>query len=485
MSLLRSLSGRLLLLTAVFVMLVEVLIFVPSLARFREAYLTERLLSANVVAVALSSRRAIQSPGLLERELLASAEVLSIALRRDGVRFPVLMGQMSEPVEWTFDLDEAGTWDLIRDAFGCMLYARAGRVIRVIGTPEEARNPLGHTVEITLEEDQLHQSMMGYGVRIFALSLVISLLTAGLVYLTMNRWLVGPIRRLIEAMGAFRAAPEAAPLASFSVNGHTELDEAARELASMQSDVRAALRQKTRLAALGEAVAKINHDLRNMLTSAQLLADRLERSEDPLVARTAPKLLRSLDRATALCTQTLAYGSAEEPEPSRRRVMLRRLAEEVREGVIPEEIEGVSIEIDIGPDVFAEADADQLYRALSNLVRNAEQAITGSQKGSEITISAHREEGAAIIEVGDNGPGIPAVARDYLFKPFRGSGRKGGTGLGLSIARELVETHGGSIELAYSTTEGTLFKVRVPDTANGGVGTAQAPAPFQLEKRVS
>ncbi len=474
MSLIRSLSGRLLILTIIFVMLAEVLIFVPSLARFREDYLRERLAAANIVAIAMRGREDDQNRDsdidyfavppnneFLEARLLSSAEVRSIALSEGGRRLPVLRGDWRDPVAETFTLDGDTMLDKIIDATIVLVRREPDRVIRVIGAPDIERNPMGDTVEVTLAEGQLYTAMLDFGLRVLKLSLVISLLTAALVFLSLNRWLVRPIRRLIGAMVDFRQSPEAARILDPGI-GRTEIDEAERELSSMQTEVQAALVQKTRLASLGEAVAKINHDLRNMLASAQLLADRLERSDDPLVQRTAPKLLRSLDRATDLCTRTLTFGSADEPLPVRRRVRLSSLVDEVREAVVAA-TGGVDFTVDVPGYIYAEADSDQLFRILQNLTRNAEQAITGTGKGNEITVRAWREADGVVLDVADDGPGMPKAARENLFKAFQGSVRKGGTGLGLHIARELARGHGGDVTLLDSTCEGTTFRVTIPD----------------------
>jgi signal transduction histidine kinase len=476
MSLIRSLSGRLLILTIIFVMLAEVLIFVPSLARFREDYLRERLAAANIVAIAMRGHEddltrntdidyfaVPHGDEYLEARLLRSAQVRSVALSEGVRRMPILRGDWRDPVAETFTLDDDTIFRKIIDGVTVMIRRDPDRVIRVIGTPDVERNPMGETVEITLSEAQLYNAMYDFGLRILKLSLVISLLTAALVFLSLNRWLVRPIRRLIGAMTDFRQSPEAARILDPGM-GRTELDEAERELSSMQTEVRAALVQKSRLASLGEAVAKINHDLRNMLASTQLLADRLERSDDPLVQRTAPKLLRSLDRATDLCTRTLTFGSADEPPPVRRRVRLSSLIEEVREAVVVE-TGGVTFSIDVPGDIYAEADFDQLFRILQNLTRNAEQAMAGTGKGSTISVRAWREGDGVTIDVADDGPGMPKVARENLFKAFRGSVRKGGTGLGLHIARELARGHGGDLTLLDSNDDGTTFRVTIPDTA--------------------
>ncbi len=476
MRLIRSLSGRLLLLTIVFVMLAEVLIFVPSLARYREDYLRERLEAANIVALAMDGYDAMPASDAdrdrfavgdeedtLEWRLLNSAQVRSIALHEGGAKRPILVGDRRDPVEETFMLDEDTTFDKIVEAVTVLVNPRPERVIRVIGAPDPARWPAGDAVDVTLKEEQLATAMRDFAIRILNLSLVISLLTATLVFLSLNRWLVRPVRGLIDAMTDFRRSPEAARIIDPGP-GKTELDEAGRELSSMQTEVRAALFQKTKLAELGEAVAKINHDLRNMLASAQILADRLEQSEDPMVRRTAPKLLRSLDRATDLCTRTLAFGKADEPAPVRRRVALPRLAGEVRDAVFPDG-GAIAMTVDMPADLHAEADPDQLFRILQNLARNAEQAMTGTGQGTRLTLAARRTGGTVEIDVRDDGPGMPVSARENLFKAFRGSARKGGTGLGLSIARDLARGHGGDVTLVESTGAGTTFRVTIPDTA--------------------
>ena len=462
MRMLRSLSGRLLILTILFVMLAEVLVFAPSVARFRVDYLKERLAASNIVALALLDRE-VESDN--EIDLLQSSEVRSIALQRNGARLPVLRGNWADPVNQTYDLDESSVFGDLFEGFKVLSRNDPTRVIRVMGSPEAARNPMGDKIEITLRETQLRDAMVSFGLRVFAVSLIISLLTAGLVFLSLNRWLVRPIRQVTSNMIAFRQAPEAATIIEPGT-GRDEIGEAQAELAAMQTELRASLKQKTRLAGLGEAVAKINHDLRNILASAQILTDRLETSQDPMVAKTAPKLLRSLDRATALCERTLEFGKAEELEPERRRVMLPTFLAEVQDHLNLAHSENVKIEVASEPDAYVEADPDQLYRIVYNLARNAAQALEATGKGGTVALSARRFDEKAEIDVIDDGPGMPVVARENLFKAFKGGVRKGGSGLGLAIALELARGHGGTVELVDSTTDGTCFRVSIPDTAS-------------------
>src|SRR5699024_2991948 len=175
--------------------------------------------------------------------------------------------------------------------------------------------------------------------------------------------------------------------------------------------VHGALRTHGRLASLGQAVAKISHDLRNILATAQLMADRIEASRDPVVARTAPKLVASLGRAIRLCESTLAYGKAEETPPEPHLVNLADLAAEVVDGLgLAPDDPLIHTAVEMSPGLMARADPEHLYRMLANLARNAEQAIRADGRPGALTISAQAADGAGgtvEITVSDTGPGMP------------------------------------------------------------------------------
>jgi signal transduction histidine kinase len=458
---LNTLSGRFLILTVIFVMLAEVLIFVPSIARFRADFLLTRLKQAQIAALTQLATEDMIMPEL-EAELLANAEVYNVVLRRDEVRQLVLSSEIPGEVHDTIDLRMAGPWELIRDAFA-LLADPQNRIVRVIGYPVQ---DAGTLIEVTMETRALRAAMVEYGLRILVLSALISVVTAFLLFLAVRRLLVLPIRRVVRHMQTYAEAPEDARRV-IAPNAHVEELRIAEEaLQSMQTQLTGALRQKERLAQLGGAVAKISHDLRNILTTAQLFADRIEGSADPVVARSAPKLVNSISRAVSLCESTLAFGKAEEPPPQLRRLNLARLAAEVVES---EGLDGdalVTILVDVPPGLMVRADSEQLFRVLSNLVRNARQAIEATGQPGSIEISAGEDEREWWIRVGDTGPGLPPKAREHLFSAFQGGARKGGTGLGLAIAAELIRGHGGRLELARSDGEGTEFAIHLPkDTA--------------------
>lgn len=457
---LNTLSGRFLLLTVAFVMLAEILIFVPSIARYRADYLLLRLEKAQIASLALLAAEDATVGADLESELLKNAEVFNVVLRRDEVRQLVLSSPIPAPIHDTYDLRLAGPWELIRDAMG-VLADPENRVIRVIGNPVQ---DAGLLIEITMETGPLRKAMVEYGLRILFLSALISVVTAFLLFLAVQRLLVGPIRRVVRHMTAYAEAPEDARRVITPSAGVEELRVAEEALAAMQTQLTGALRQKERLAQLGGAVAKISHDLRNILTTAQLFADRLEASADPAVTRAAPKLVGSIARAVSLCESTLAFGKAEEPPPQLTRFALRRLAEEVveGEGLLGEEASVVACLVDVPAGLVIRADAEQLHRVLSNLIRNARQAIEATGQPGTIEIAGGEDEQDWWIRVGDTGPGLPPKAREHLFEAFQGGARKGGTGLGLAIAAELVRGHGGRLDLLRSDAEGTEFLIRLP-----------------------
>ena len=452
-----SLSGRFLILTVIFVMLAEVLIFVPSIARFREEFLITRLERAQIASLVLLADDEVNPD--LQEELLRNAGVFNVVLRRDEARQLILSSPVPTPVSTTFDLRDAPALTLIRDAL-TRLANPEPEVIRVIGRPVRMG---GLLIEITLDSGDLRTAMIDYGLRILWLSLVISVITALLLFWAVHGFLVRPIRRVVGNMQAYAAAPEDArhviePSATIS-----ELREAEETLQSLQTQLTGALRQKEHLAQLGGAVAKVSHDLRNILTSAQLFTDRLGLSEDPRVQRMAPKLVNSLTRAVHLCESTLAYGKAEEPGPTLSRV---RLADIMADVIDSERLSvgqsDVTFRSDVPADMMLRADAEQLYRVIANLVRNARQAIVNTGQPGDVTVTAGEDARAWIIRVRDTGPGLPPKAREHLFKPFQGGATKGGAGLGLTIAAELVRGHGGDLSLEHSDAYGTTFCFTLP-----------------------
>ena len=451
--LLQSLSARLLVLTIFFVMLGEVLIFVPSVARFRMTYFENHLAAGHIAALSLEASETRPLDQALTDKLLAQVGARGVALHRPNGA--VLRLESADPPrsDGTIDLAHPNILLAIRGSFRT-LFGDGNRVLRVLGP---STTDSAETVEVMLDEEPLRAEMWDFGGRILQLSIVISLVAAALVYVSLQWLLVRPMRRITASMMNFREDPEDASRVIAASARRDEIGVAERELAVLQRTVRQALGQRARLAALGTAVTKINHDLRSILATARLVTDGLAGSAAPEVRRAAPRLFDAIDRAVALCTQTLDFSREGTPPLTPRRFPLAELIDEVAPDLGLSE-EGMAIECTIPPDLMVEADRDQLYRVLLNLARNAVEA--GARR---LRFAASRENRVIAIDISDDGPGLPPKAQDNLFRPFFGSARPGSSGLGLAIARELARAHGGELTLVSTTGSGTIFRLTLPE----------------------
>jgi len=461
-----SLSAKLLVLTTLFVMLAEVLIFVPSVANYRNSWLMDRLAAAQLASLAAEATPTGDVPEKLRAELLRTAQVKAVALKRNDQRLLVLQSDMPVAIDRTYDLTElrhggmTARLQSIADTFG-VFFSAGDRMLRILGKPAD---DAGDLIEMVLPEAPLRAALHRFGLNILGLSVIISIFTAALVYMALNYLLVRPMERIARNMVRFAENPEDRSRIIDPTERGDEIGTAERELAHMQTELSQLLSQKNRLAALGLAVSKINHDLRNLLANTQLLSDRLTSSPDPTVQRFAPKLMASLDRAIAFCNDTLRFGRAAEQPPRRAPIGLLGLVEEVGDGLgLPRE-GAIGWEVSVSPDVVVDADREHLFRVLNNLVRNAIQALEGQSQDTQnlIRVAGHRARSHVSITVEDSGPGVPAKARERLFQAFQSTTRKGGTGLGLAIAHELILAHGGTLRL-LDTTPGATFEIVIPD----------------------
>jgi signal transduction histidine kinase len=449
----RSLSARLLILTIGFVMLAEVLIFAPSVARYRLTWLEAKIAAGHLAVLALEEAPDNMVSPELARELLAHVGAHGIVLHKPDNTTLMVDSDMPPKVDETEDLRELDALEAIGDAFAA-LFRRTQHVVRVLDW--SPRDP-ATLVEVVLDEGALRTDIAGFAIRILQLSLVISLITAALVYFSLQWLLVRPMRGIVGAMTSFRTDPEDASRVVVPSARRDEIGLAERELAQLQEAVRQALAQRAHLAALGTAVSKINHDLKNMLATARLLSDSLADSAAPEVRRVAPRLLEALDRAVALCARTLAFTREGAPPLHRRRFRLAELVAELGPALGLPLPDGPVLVDRVDAQLVVEADREQLFRVLFNLARNAIEA--GAR---QVEIAGEAGADVVAIIVGDDGPGLPPKARENLFRPFAGSARPGGTGLGLAIAREVLRAHGGEIALERSDGAGTVFRLTLP-----------------------
>jgi len=459
----RRLSGKLLLLTAIFVMIAEVLIFIPSLASMRMNWLHDRLATAAAASVVIAASKDGSIPRSVQDDVLMATGTKAIALREKGVSRLLVVSDMPPSVDRHIDLAATGPLQAIIDAFDTLIFG-GDRIIRVYGPIGQSRK----IIELVTSDAPLKAAMLAYLRNIAIVSLIISLVTASLVFFAINRLLIRPVGRMTQYMLDFARSPHDAARILVPEDRQDELGIAERELAAMQGALQRTLAEQKHLADLGLAVSKINHDLRNMLASAQLMSDRLAAVDDPSVQRFAPKLIRTLDRAIAYTRSVLSYGRAQEAPPKRRRIRLHDLVADVEQliGIEPES--GLLFRNLVPEEFELDADPEQLFRVIGNLCRNSVEAMAGDPSGEasivkRLTVTADRLGSGTFIAIEDTGPGLSPKARENLFAAFRGSTRADGTGLGLAIARELVLAHGGTITLRDERASGACFEIRIPD----------------------
>ncbi|MBB4123956.1 sensor histidine kinase [Martelella radicis] len=460
---LSGLSGRILALTVAIIMFAEVVFFVPSLASMRLRWLDDRLSTAAAAATVIDGLQPQVLPRALQDDTLMATGTKAIVLRKDGASQLLAITDMPPEIAKTYDLTQVGPVEAVVDAFDELLFG-GDRAIRVFGHIGDS----DAIIELVISDDELRHALLVYARNIFLLSILLSTFTAMLIFFRLNSILVRPLRRQIANMQAFSDHPDLPESVFRPAERTDELGIAGRHLASMQTQLQKTLRQQKRLAELGLAVSKINHDMRNILASAQLMSDRIAGTDDPVVRRVAPKLLRAIDRAAAYSRSVLSYGQVSEAEPKREMVCLFELINDVHDYLDLSADQPIDWINRVPEDLKVDADPEQLFRVVFNLCRNSVQAL--SQQAGErrdslncLIVSAQRHGSVVSLSVDDTGPGMPQKARENLFAAFRGGVRSGGTGLGLAIARELVLAHGGTIALVEKAGQGTLFRIEIPD----------------------
>lgn len=445
----RSLSARLLWLTAGFVLLAQVMIFIPSIGRERLDWLRNRITEAHIAALSVAAAPDGMVDDATRDELLRLTGTEAIRLTEPDRSVLALEPTSAAPADGSVDLMEESWVEGIAHALATLV-ERRDHLLTVAG-PSPLRPEV--KVQLLVREAALARHLRAFAKTIALLSLAIAAVPALLVYLSLHWLLVRPMRRITGSIAAFRADPERTlPLDAGSLRGRDEIAVAADELAGMQAELRAALWRNARLAALGTAVAKISHDLRGSLTTALLIADRLGGSSDPSVRRAATTLTGSVERATGLLRGTLDFVREGPPPVTTRPVTLAPLLTEAALAA-----PALTLAADLPPDATVDADRTQMLRVLANLFRNAAEA--GARR-MEVTLE-HGAEGNAIL-LADDGPGLPEAIRTNLFRPFVAGGRRGGTGLGLAIVHDLMRAQGGDITLVETGPHGTRFRLFFP-----------------------
>jgi signal transduction histidine kinase len=443
------------------ILLVEIVVYLPSLAAFRASWLDDRLRVGVVAARVLDAVPDVMAlPRELTDRLLTSAGANAIVYRRQGQSQLIELASPIRPdLVVTADMRQADMMTLIAGAIDT-LFADPDRTLRIVGEGDFDDS----LVELLMSERPLRQDMLAYSRQIGIVSLVIAAITAVALYLLASYLFIYPVRRLTQNMLAFRQAPENASRIIVPSARRDEIGIVERELAAMESDLFSMLRQRRHLADLGLAVAKINHDLRNTLTSAQLLSDQVATLDDPKVQRLAPRLVTTLDKAIGFAQSVLDYGRETAAPPVMAPTAMASL---VDDAAFEARLVGhplIAFDNSVPETLVLNVDATQLGRVLLNLLKNAREALEAagnSLAAPEVSVIAIQDAETITIAVSDNGPGLAPRARANLFVAFEGSARSGGTGLGLAIAREIAEAHGARLVLA-DQPQGTRFELIFP-----------------------
>lgn len=457
----RGLSSKLLVLTAIFVLIAEILIFVPSIANFRNVWLKDHIQTAEAASIVYLDTNLPSLSLSAGESLLVTTKANVLVIRDEGTSRLMATSGITGDLVQHIDLDNTTAFGSIKSAIS-MLLADPEAEYRVFGTMRSSTAQL----ELVQKMKFIQDAMWVYARNVAFLSLLISVFTAALVYLALYRLIVLPIIRMSTNIDAFSKAPENASLVFKPSNRKDEIGVAQQRLAALQNELQHTLRQKQRLADLGLAVSKINHDLRNILASAQLFSDRLTALPDPMVQRFAPKLIKTIDRAVDYTKAVLDYGKAMESPPKRRDLMLNIIANDVADLLGLEDSLVLDWHNDIPLDFQANGDPEHVFRVLMNICRNAQQAMIDADipnRPKELRVTAQRIKNEVHIRVADTGPGIPEHVRDKIFKAFEGSTKASGSGLGMAIAVELLGAHGGSIKIEKTDENGTTFHVIIPD----------------------
>lgn len=463
-----GLATRALLLVVGVVMAAEITIYVPIIANYRDNWLRNRLSAAYTATLVLEAAPRAMVSDQLSRELLNSVGARIIVLKSNGTRRILAATTMPPQVDEFYDLRHSSFLQELASTYRTYTGAD-NRVITVLGEAPMG----GDAIEVTMDEARVKAALHTVAGRVLMISLTISAIVASLAVASINFVVLRPVRRLTTNITEFGADPENAARIIVPSGSKHEIGCAEEALATMQDTLVRELNQKKHLAALGLAVAKINHDLRNMLASAQLLSDRLANVTDPLAQRLAPKLVARLDRAIRFCQTILTYGRVADEAPKQRLVGLRTIVAEAAESVAVCGPSRVEIVNKVAEDFEIWADPEQMFRVMMNLIRNGVEALDRAGpapgRGAFVVVSASRSAQDAAIEIADTGPGVPPSVRAQLFTPFSDSARAGGSGLGLAIAADLVRAHGGTISLVTDAEdEGARFRIVLPPRPTNG-----------------
>ena len=270
--------------------------------------------------------------------------------------------------------------------------------------------------------------------------------------------------------------------AVFGVVDLTEQKKAEAEIVRQ----REALHQSEKLNALGSLLANVAHELNNPLSVVVGYSTMMrDTAPDEATRQRANKVHAAAERCARIVKTflTMARRKPEAWTPVLINQVIQSALDVVGYGLRGADI---AVDLDLAPDLPAVAgDGDQLNLVLMNLIVNAQHALQTVPPPRRLEIVTRRHEGMVQIEVGDNGPGVPAEIAAHIFDPFFTTKPQGvGTGIGLSVCQGIVAAHGGEIGVASRSEGGALFTITLPGTAPEHRPSAGEEAPAPIAGRV-
>ena len=403
------------------------------------------------------SVRAVSTPLGTEHALLVSARV-----PLSGAVGTLLVGRFLDP-----DALAASRERLAVDRLAVCL--GAGRCIEG-GTPgagplTERRHPLpgpdGAVLIVGVDRSPIERLRRGLLVRSGGVALLSALLALG-VGLALSRALLRPVEALASAAGRMAQGDLDAQVDSTS--RVREVQALVRAFNSLGADLQRSqdqLVQAERVAAWREIARGLAHELKNPLTPIRGAMDVIRRARsldrpdfDEILDEQADAVVAEVMRLKELADSFARFARLPDPKPEP--LDLSALLDDAATLYASE---GVQVQRDYGPAPLVQADPTQLRTVLTNLVKNAVEAMEGRGR---LTLTVRAVPGAVELRVQDDGPGIAEAVRDRLFTPYVTTKGSRGTGLGLALSHRILIEHGGSIEARDADGGGACFVIRLP-----------------------
>lgn len=454
---------RLLLLITLAVFITEILIFMPAIANMQQTWLEEHHQSAKAISLILAATPDSMLSEELQNNVLVATDALAISIEEKHQKRELAVSRQLNKIDEIVDLKDYSETKALLDSL-TTLYFGGDKTLSIRGPIEGTDIEL----EVTISDAHLREAMIQFTFHFILVSLTIAIVAATLIYVIVHELLVRPMQNIYVNMLDFVIEPHNPSRIMVPEARHDEVGLTQRRISVIESELQKSYAHQKHLANLGLAVSKINHDMRNILASAQLMSDHLSDAKDPMVRKIAPKLIKAIGRAVSYSQSVITYGRTQEPTPKRERICLRKLVDDVFESLTLPGSDQVTFHNLVSEDINVDADGEQLHRVITNLCRNSVQAMiehhddAGCEK-KQLSIRAHRNGASTVIDVEDTGPGIPEKAKEHLFTPFRGSTSQNGSGLGLTICEELIRAHRGTIKLVDDVKTGAHFEICIPD----------------------